>query len=179
MTAASKLFQPIRLGNHILSHRVVLCPLTRLRNDKNGVPGTLSQEYYKQRATQGGLLITEGTAISRAAHGVLFSPGIYTHDQIDAWQRITDVVHAKGAVIFCQLWHVGRATSAKLLPDHNKPVAPSPIAIRGGQYDVPHELTVAEIHKMYEDFAKAAENAIKAGFNGIELHGANGYLIDE
>ena len=183
--SASKLFQPIKLGASQLKHRVVLAPMTRLRADLNRVPNDLLTKHYEQRATDGGLLIAEATLIAPAAGGTSNAPGLYTPEQIDGWKKVTDAVHAKGGVIYSQLWHQGRATYSFLLPKNAKLVAPSAIAIpgkdmmTGSEYEVPHALTVEEIAQITKDFAQAAKNAIQAGFDGIEVHGATGYLVDQ
>ncbi|ORX48268.1 FMN-linked oxidoreductase [Hesseltinella vesiculosa] len=178
------LLSPITIGDHELSHRVVLAPLTRLRNTEEGVPSDLTVEHYTQRASKGGLLISEATVIHPRGGGYMYAPGIYTAEQIQGWKRVTDAVHAKGGVIFCQLWHIGRATHSKHLPNNELPVSASPIAINGknlfgDDYEVPHPLTKDEINQVLEAFAQGAKNALEAGFDGIELHGANGYLIDQ
>ncbi|KAI9302485.1 hypothetical protein BJ944DRAFT_242317 [Cunninghamella echinulata] len=179
------LFTPIKVGKHILKHRIALAPLTRLRADANLVPTESVVDYYQQRATEGGLLITEATAISETAGGYKFSPGIYSEDQIKSWKKVTDAAHAKGSVIFLQMWHLGRATNSSFLPEgHKQPVSASPIRIqglsnRGVEHEVPRALTIDEIKSITQDFAKAAQNAIIAGFDGIEIHSANGYLLDQ
>ncbi|CAO3596137.1 unnamed protein product [Absidia cylindrospora] len=177
------LLSPIKIGEHTLEHRVVLAPLTRFRNSDNGVIQDRVVEYYTQRATKGGLLITEATVISPAADGYKYAPGIYKDDQVEGWRKVTDAVHAKGGIIYSQLWHVGRATHSSHLPNNVLPVAPSPIAIKGkglfgDEFEVPHALTVDEIQTTIQDFVNAAKNAMKAGFDGVEIHGANGYLVD-
>ncbi|KAI8343901.1 hypothetical protein BC941DRAFT_364928 [Chlamydoabsidia padenii] len=178
------LLSPIKIGEHTLDHRVVLAPLTRFRNTKEGVITDLVVEYYTQRATKGGLLITDATQITASAGGYPFAPGIFTDEQIAGWRRVTDAVHAKGGLIYNQLWHIGRATLSSCLPNNELPAAPSAIAIQGNSlfgtpFEVPHALTVDEIKDIVNDFAVAAKNAMKAGFDGVEIHGANGYLIDQ
>ncbi|ORY98190.1 hypothetical protein BCR43DRAFT_546972 [Syncephalastrum racemosum] len=180
----SKLFQPIQLGNHKLQHRVVLAPLTRLRASPTAVPSPLMAEYYKQRSTPGGLLITEATLISPTAGGYVGAPGIYTDEQSEAWKPVTEAVHAKGGIIFMQLWHVGRASSSKLMPNNQKPLSASAIAIKGknlagDDYEEPRALTKDEIKDVVQDFAAAARRAVDSGFDGVEIHGANGYLVDQ
>lgn len=182
MVNSSLLFQPIKLGANQLQHRVVLCPLTRLRADKAFVPVPIMAEYYKQRSTPGGLLISEATMISPTAGAYVGAPGIYTDEQVQGWKTVTNAVHEKGGVIYLQLWHVGRASSSKLLPNNATPVSASAIAIQGknmagDDYEVPHALTVEEIKGVVQDYAKAAERAIEAGFDGVEIHGANGYVV--
>ncbi|KAI8144054.1 hypothetical protein BJV82DRAFT_644186 [Fennellomyces sp. T-0311] len=186
MATTSKLFQPIKLGASQLKHRVVLAPMTRVRADTNRVPTDLLIKHYEQRATDGGLLITEGTLISPTSGGTPNVPGLYNEEQITGWKKVTDAVHAKGGIIYNQLWHQGRTTYSMLLPNNAKPVAPSAIAIPGKDmmmggidYEVPHALTVEEIASITQDYTQAAKNAIKAGFDGIEIHGATGYLVDQ
>lgn len=183
------IFTPVTVGRANLSHRVVLPPLTRVRADMPGqIPGPLMVEYYRQRATPGGLLITEATDISAMARGLYSAPGIHTPEQIAGWRDVVNAVHAEGATIFLQIWHTGRLSHSSLHPDDALPVAPSPIAarlatrLRDGStvpYETPHELTIQEIAGIVEDFATAARNAIVAGFDGVEIHGGNGYLIEQ
>ncbi|KAG2219905.1 hypothetical protein INT45_008542 [Circinella minor] len=183
--SSSKLFQPIKLGAKQLKHRVVMAPMTRLRADDKHVPTDLIREHYEQRATDGGLLITEATLISPYAGGTPHAPGIWTEDQVAGWKPVVDAVHKKNGIIYTQLWHIGRATSSFLLPNNSKPISASAIAIQGknyatGQdYEIPHALELDEIPQVIQNFVTAAQNAIKAGFDGIELHGASGYLIDQ
>ncbi|KAI8141983.1 hypothetical protein BJV82DRAFT_714451 [Fennellomyces sp. T-0311] len=186
MPSTSALFKPIKIGNIQLEHRVVLAPLTRFRNDKNHVPTALQQEYYTQRATNGGLLISEATFVSPMSGGYPGAPGIYDDEMIRGWKKITDAVHAKGGFMYLQLWHVGRATGSALLPNHARPVSASTIAIRGpniytggSDFEVPHALTIEEIAQTIQDYVQAAKNAIAAGFDGVEIHAANGYLPDQ
>lgn len=165
------LLSPIKVGDHTLDHRIVLAPLTRLRNTEQGVPQDHCIEYYEQRATKNGLLISEATVISPVTDGYKFAPGIYTDEQIEGWRKVVDAVHAKGGVIFLQLWHLGRAVSSQNLPDGNYPVSASAVAISGTgvfgtEYEVPHALTVDEIQDTIKDYATAAKNSIKAGFDG-------------
>ncbi|KAI9495763.1 12-oxo-phytodienoic acid-like protein [Zychaea mexicana] len=185
MASNSALFQPIKIGKTQLDHRVVLAPLTRFRSDENHVPTALQQEYYAQRATKGGLLISEATFISPTAGAYPGAPGIYSKMQVEGWKPVTDAVHAKGGVIYLQLWHVGRVTASAILPNNVLPVSASPIAMKGRNMyskkdnEVPHALTVEEIQSVIKNYAQAAKNAIAAGFDGVEIHGANGYLIDQ
>ncbi|KAI9265043.1 hypothetical protein BDA99DRAFT_436889 [Phascolomyces articulosus] len=181
------LFEPIQIGANRLQHRVVLAPLTRLRADENHViPPDLAIEYYSQRATPGGLLISEGILISEDAGGFPGTPAIYTEEQISAWSKVTQAVHAKGGTIFAQIWHSGRAGTALYTKNHTPPVAPSPIPARGlnvflnnQPFETPRELSIDEIQDVIQEFVTAAKNAIKAGFDGVELHGANGFLLDQ
>ncbi|KAI8145275.1 hypothetical protein BJV82DRAFT_605600 [Fennellomyces sp. T-0311] len=183
------LFEPIKIGNHQLQHRVVLAPMTRSRNDEKHAPTDLLVEFYSQRATPGGLLISEGILISPGAGSFPAFPGIYTEDQINAWRKVTDAVHAKGGIFFAQITHAGRFGSARLNPGNVPPVGPSPIAASGTNifvppfgkvpFEVPRELTKDEIMEIVQEYVKAAQNAIKAGFDGVELHGANSMLINQ
>ncbi len=183
----SKLFSPLKIGPHTVSHRVVLAPLTRLRADDGDRPSDLMVEYYSQRATEGGLLISEATPVALAGYGYAGAPGIYHDRQIKGWMKVTDAVHANGGRIFLQLWHVGRQSHPDLQPGGGAPVAPSAIAAEGEAYTkagpkpytMPRALELAEIPAIIEEFRKAAERALAAGFDGIELHGANGYLPDQ
>jgi 2,4-dienoyl-CoA reductase-like NADH-dependent reductase (Old Yellow Enzyme family) len=185
MTTTTKaIFSPIKVGNKNLQHRVVLAPLTRFRATLEGVPSDLQIEYYKQRASEGGLLITEGTLISRLAGGYKQAPGIYSKAQIEGWKKVTAAVHAKKAYIHLQLWHIGRAGSKYLNPNQEQIVSASAIAISGkdsdGQdYEVPRALEISEIKAIVQDYRQAALNAIEAGFDGVEIHSANGYLLDQ
>ncbi|PIL25340.1 hypothetical protein GSI_13229 [Ganoderma sinense ZZ0214-1] len=181
---ASKLFQPIKVGDITLAHRVVLAPLTRSRANKHGVHGDLAVEYYAQRAsTPGSLLISEATYVSYKAEGWGPNvPGIWNEAQMAGWKRVADAVHAKGSYIYMQLWALGRAARVGYLreqdPDYAY-VAPSDVPL-AGRPDVPRPLTVEEIKEYVAAWAKAARNAvIGAGFDGVEIHGANGYLIDQ
>ncbi|WP_454878133.1 alkene reductase [Serratia inhibens] len=180
------LFQPYTLGSITLANRIVMAPLTRNRASTGLVPSELAATYYAQRATAG-LLITEATQISAQAQGYQDTPGIYTHAQIEGWRKVTDAVHAKGGRIFVQLWHVGRVSHVDLQPDGAAPVAPSAIRaetktfVNNGFSDVsePRALETEEIKQIIDDFRQAAANAIAAGFDGVEIHGANGYLLEQ
>jgi NADPH2 dehydrogenase len=177
----SKLFQPLQVGNNTLQHRLVMAPLTRYRADDAHVPLDFVAEYYSQRgAVPGTLLITEATFISPRASGYRNVPGIYNAAQIAAWKKVTDAVHAKGSFIWCQLWALGRAGQANVLAEESggKVVSSSAVPIADGR-DVPEALTEEEIYGFIGDYAQAAKNAIEAGFDGVEIHGANGYLIDQ
>lgn len=184
MSTNKALFTPIKVGNHTLQHRVVLAPLTRLRSGPHGVPSDLQVKYYQQRASARGLLIAEATFISALAGGTPFAPGIFSKDQIQAWNKVTSAVHKEDATIFLQLWHVGRLGSSKFNPNHEQVVAPSAIGVPGKnkmgiEYEKPRALKIEEIKSIIQDYRQAALNAVEAGFDGIELHGANGYLIDQ
>lgn len=176
----SELFQPLRIGNVELQHRVVMAPLTRLRADADHVPLPMSTPYYEQRASvPGTLIIAEATLISAPEAGIPHGPGIWTEAQIAEWKKITDAIHAKGSYAFCQLIALGRAASPEeLKKGGNELFAPSPIAMEEGM-PVPKELGEEQIQKIIADFAIAAKNAVRAGFDGVEVHGANGYLVDQ
>lgn len=182
-----KLFTPLTIGTLTLPNRIVMAPLTRNRADPNGdVPTDLIAEYYAQRASAG-LLISEGTQISPEGKGYIQTPGIYSSEQVEGWKKVTAAVHAKGGRIFAQLWHVGRVSHTALQPNGQQPVAPSAITantkvfISSGfaEASPPRALETSEIPRIVDDYRKAAENAKAAGFDGVELHGANGYLIDQ
>lgn len=179
------LFSPITLGDIELPNRVVMAPLTRSRSGRDGIPGALNVEHYRQRASLG-LLVTEGTYPSQTGQGFPGQPGLTTEDQIEGWTQVVDAVHDASGLIFAQVMHAGRVTH----PDTNgglRPVAPSAIAINGDAhtykgkqpYPVPYALTAEEIPGVIEEFVKASRNAIAAGMDGVELHGANGYLLHE
>lgn len=181
------LFSPVKLGRTELKNRIVMAPLTRNRAAMPGnVPQDINTTYYAQRATAG-LIITEATPISAMAHGYPALPGISTPEQIAGWKRIADAVHAQGGKIYMQLWHVGRISHPSLLPDNALPVAPSTIKPAGQaftytglqDYVTPRALEVDEIPALIADYRKAAENALAAGLDGVEVHAANGYLIDQ
>lgn len=183
---SSKLFQPFSLGALELPNRIVMAPLTRNRAGDGNVPTELHARYYSQRATAG-LIITEASQISPLGQGYLRTPGIHSPAQIAGWRRVTEAVHAAGGRIFIQLWHVGRISHVSLLPDGEVPVAPSAITaatktfIESGFAPVsePRALRTEEIPGIVEDYRLAARNALDAGFDGVEIHGANGYLIDQ
>ncbi|WP_158744488.1 alkene reductase [Acidisphaera sp. L21] len=184
----ANLFDPIQAGAFALNHRVVLAPLTRMRSDMPGnVPGVLMAEYYAQRATPGGLLIAEATFISRQGNGGYGSPGIETDAQAAGWRHVVDAVHAKGATILLQLWHVGRVSHRSLQPDGGQPVAPSGgadglgVLLEGGPGPAtpPRTLGIEEIPGIVAQYRRAAERAKAVGFDGVEIHAANGYLIDQ
>ena len=186
--ASARLFQPTRIGDIEVANRVVMAPLTRSRADEasGDIPGSaMNVEYYRQRSNAG-LIISEGTQISPVGKGYMATPGIYSDQQVEGWKAITQAVHQAGSKIVAQIWHVGRVTHPELTGGA-QPVAPSPIApdvvayTPSGKVDipVPHELTQAEIAEVVGQFRRAAANAIRAGFDGVEIHGANGYLIDQ
>ncbi|KAJ6083059.1 hypothetical protein N7467_007194 [Penicillium canescens] len=178
---SSKLFEPLQIGHAALNHRVIMAPLTRLRADEDHTPLPFSKTYYEQRASvPGTMLIAEATLISPSSGGIPNGPGIYTESHIQAWKEITDAVHAKGSYIFCQLIALGRAADPTTLQKEGgyEVLAPSPIAMEAGM-PVPNELSEEQIRGIIGDFGVAAKNAIRAGFDGIEVHGANGYLVDQ
>ena len=180
------LFQPLRLGDIELANRMVMAPLTRNRAEAGNVPGNMTIEYYAQRASLG-LLIAEATQVSAQAQGYIATPGLHTPEQIAGWRKVTDEVHARGGKIFVQLWHTGRMSHTAFQPGENAPVAPSAIAAKAKTYipgagyvdtSTPRALETAEIAGIVDDFRTAARHAIEAGFDGVEVHGAHGYLID-
>ncbi|KAJ7131420.1 hypothetical protein C8R44DRAFT_699213 [Mycena epipterygia] len=182
----SKLFQPIQLGDVLLKHRIVMAPLTRFRADGQHVPLPHVREYYEQRASvPGTLLITEATYIAARAGGYDHVPGIWSEEQIAAWKQITDAVHAKGSFIYLQLWALGRAARPAQLKaeDPSLPFVSAsdiPLSERPASDIAPRPLTVAEIQEYTKLYATAASNAVhKAGFDGVEVHNANGYLLDQ
>ncbi|KAF5652538.1 putative NADPH2 dehydrogenase chain OYE2 [Fusarium sp. NRRL 25303] len=177
----SRLFQPMTIGNVKVQHRIGMAPLTRLRATIDRVPNTLMKEYYGQRASiPGTLIITEGTIVSLAAGGGFArTPGIWNQEQVSAWKEITNEVHRKGSFIFVQLFAMGRAATVEVAKDEGIDIiGPSAIPIEGSPAQ-PRAMTLDEIHQMVESFVTASENAIKAGFDGVEIHGANGYLLDQ
>jgi N-ethylmaleimide reductase len=190
-TSSSPLFRPLQLGPLALPSRIVMAPMTRARSSQPGdVPNALMAQYYAQRASAG-LIVTEATQISRQGQGYSFTPGIYSDAQVDGWRCVTDAVHAEGGRMVLQLWHVGRMSHASFHAD-GLPVAPSAIAPQaqvwvacddgvGRMLDspVPRALSVQDIQGVIGDFRRAAANAMRAGFDGVEIHGANGYLVDQ
>ncbi|TCQ99054.1 alkene reductase [Neorhizobium sp. JUb45] len=183
------LFSPLDIGALHLSHRVVMAPLTRMRASSPGnVPTTLNVEYYRQRTTAGGLIIAEGSQISQKGQGMPATPGIYSAAQIEGWRAVTDAVHEKSGLIVLQLWHVGRISHSSHQPNGGLPVAPSAIAAAGNAFtanservpfEQPQALEATEIPALIESYAQAARNAKAAGFDGVEIHGANGYLLEQ
>jgi len=175
------LLTPYKLGNFNLSHRVVLAPLTRQRSFGN-VPQPYAILYYSQRTTKGGLLISEATGVSDTAQGYPDTPGIWTKEQVEAWKPIVDAVHAKGGIFICQIWHVGRVSNGQApISSSDKELTPQ-IRSNGndvGQFTPPRRLRTEEIPLIVNDYRVAAKNAIEAGFDGVEIHGAHGYLIDQ
>ncbi|MBU0915531.1 alkene reductase [Aquabacterium parvum] len=180
------LFQPFQLGDIQLANRMVMAPLTRNRAEAGNVPGPMTIEYYAQRASLG-LIIAEATQVSAQAQGYVSTPGVHTPEQIAGWRQVTDEVHARGGKIFVQLWHTGRMSHTAFQPGENAPVAPSSIRANAKTYipgagyvdtSLPRALETAEIAGIVDDFRTAARHAIEAGFDGVEIHGAHGYLID-
>ena len=182
------LFDPIDLGAIHLENRIVMAPLTRSRAIEGEVPTPLAPEYYAQRASMG-LIISEATQISQSGQGYPNTPGIFTEAQIVGWKAVTDAVHAKGGKIVAQLWHVGRVSVSDYQPDGLPGFAPSAIPPSSGQamkrdfsmtdFETPRALTIEQIEAIVGEYSQAATNAIKAGFDGVEIHAANGYLIDQ
>jgi len=185
----SLLFSPRRVGAHLLRHRIVMAPLTRMRASQPGnIPNEMNARYYAQRASAGGLLVSEATQISQRAQGYPATPGIHSAEQVAGWRLVTEAVHNKGGLIFLQLWHVGRISHPSHQPDGGLPIAPSPVKSAGNAFTAtweraafltPREIRLEEIPFLVEEYRAAARNALAAGFDGVELHGANGYLIDQ
>ncbi|WP_160008116.1 alkene reductase [Rhizobium sp. 18055] len=186
----SKLFEPTQVGDIAVKNRIVMAPLTRNRSP-GAVPNDLNVEYYTQRATAG-LIVTEATAITHQGQGYADVPGLYSKEALDGWKRVTDAVHAEGGKIVVQMWHVGRISHTTLQPNDGKPVSSSNKTAKSKTYLVnadgtgsfaetsePRALETAELPGIVEDYRKAARAAIDAGFDGVEIHAANGYLIDQ
>ena len=184
--SASKLFDPYKLGAVTLTNRAVMAPLTRNRAVAGFVPNPLAIDYYGQRASAG-LLITEASQVSQQGQGYQDTPGIYSKEQIAGWRKVTDRVHERGGHIYIQLWHVGRISHTTLQANGGAPVAPSAVRAKGKTFvggtfaDVsePRALELSEIPGIIESFKRASANALEAGFDGVEIHGANGYLLDQ
>ncbi len=184
--SASKLFDPYKLGAVTLTNRAVMAPLTRNRAVAGFVPNPLAIEYYGQRASAG-LLITEASQVSQQGQGYQDTPGIYTKEQVAGWRKVTDRVHERGGHIYIQLWHVGRVSHTALQANDGAPVAPSAVRAKGKTFvggtfvDVsePRALDLGEIPGIIDSFKRASANALAAGFDGVEIHGANGYLLDQ
>jgi N-ethylmaleimide reductase len=185
------LFSPLQVGPYRLSHRVVMAPLTRMRAGRPSLaPRPLNAEYYGQRATPGGLIIAEASPVIATGHGSPGTPGIYSEVQIKGWRGVVDAVHAKGGLIFLQLWHVGRVSHSSFQPGGVLPVSSSAVPIsadlktmtadgKPASYQTPRALETSEIAGLVESFRQAARNAREAGFDGVEIHGANGYLVEQ
>jgi N-ethylmaleimide reductase len=190
--SANKLFTPIQVGSMKLEHRVVMASLTRSRSVQPGsIPGDVMLEYYSQRASDGGLIVSEGTSISTAGGGWFGAPGLYSDEQVAGWKRITNAVHGKGGYMFSQLWHTGRAAhvdstngatpvSSSVNPEYWQDPTIQESTPHGWQQPSPHRaLDITEILEIVEDYRRAAERAKAAGFDGVELHAGNGYLPDQ
>ncbi|KAF4970036.1 hypothetical protein FSARC_2853 [Fusarium sarcochroum] len=176
----SRLFKPINIGNITLQHRIAMCPLTRYRASDDHIPQPSFQNYYSQRASvPGTLLISEGTFIALEHGGFANVPGIYNQDQIAAWRSVTDAVHANGGYIFCQLWALGRGATPEVAEKEGIIIRSSSDIPQDSAHSKPKPFSISEIHETAQTYAQAAKNAIEAGFDGVELHGANGYLIDQ
>ena len=185
---SSKLFTPLKIGAYTLSHRVVMAPLTRMRATKGtNAPNALNAEYYGQRATKGGLIICEASPVIAGGAAGPSVPGIYSKEQIEGWRLVTDAIHAKGGIVFLQLWHGGRISHSSL-NNGVLPVAPSAVTPAGNAltatfepkpFETPRALETSEIPGIVAAYAQAARNAIAAGFDGVEIHGANGYLLEQ
>jgi N-ethylmaleimide reductase len=185
------LFSPLKVGPYQLKHRVALAPLTRLRAEKPSLaPRPLNAEYYAQRATPGGLLIAEASSVMASGFGHPGVPCIYSEPQVEGWKKVVDAVHAKGAFIFLQLWHVGRVSHSSFQSGGALPIAPSAVAIADDlktstadgkivSYETPRALETDEIPGIVAAYKQAARNALAAGFDGVEIHGANGYLVEQ
>ena len=184
-----RLFSPLQIGTLQLSHRVIMAPLTRMRADPaTRAPRPLNVDYYAQRASPGGLIIAEASQISQQGQGAPATPGIHSDAQVAGWRAITAAVHAKGGHIFLQLWHMGRVSHSSHQPGGALPVSASAIAAQGSAttpdwqrvpFEVPRPLETTEIAGLVETYAEAARNAMAAGFDGVEIHGANGYLLEQ
>lgn len=182
----SALFTEVQVGRYTLSNRIVMAPMTRSRANDAGIPDDMVATYYEQRASAG-LIISEGVFPSALGKGYVRTPGIETDAQVAAWKRVTSAVHARGGRIFMQIMHTGRVSHPLLLPGGAQPVAPSAIRASGqtwtqeGQKDfvVPHELSTAEVKEVIESYRLATRRALEAGFDGVELHGASGYLPEQ
>ncbi|TVP62198.1 MAG: alkene reductase, partial [Nodularia sp. (in: Bacteria)] len=183
---STDLFASVQLGPYTLPNRIVMAPMTRNRAGEGNVPTAINAKYYAQRATAG-LIVTEATQVSPQGVGYPATPGIHSSEQIDGWRQVTDAVHNAGGRIFLQLWHVGRISHPSLQPDGALPVAPSAIApvgdamtYTGSQpFVTPRALETDEIADVVEQFRQGAKNALAAGFDGVEIHGAFGYLLDQ
>ena len=189
----NKLFSPTRIGPYDLRNRIVLPPLTRSRSSQPGnIPNDLMATYYRQRASAG-FMVTEGTQIEPRGQGYAWTPGIHSQEQIEGWKKVTEAVHAEDGVIFAQLWHVGRVSHTSLQPNGDAPVAPSALPARSVKVFIetgpgtgtladpsePRALSTAEVKELVQLYATAARNALESGFDGVELHCANGYLVNQ
>lgn len=183
-----KLLTPTSCGALQLQHRVVMSAMTRLRNDPiTEAPREMNRIYYEQRASEGGLIISEGTAPAAEGRGYIRAPGVFTDVHIEGWKLVNNAIHAKGGYIFCQLMHAGRVSHSSLLPNNMLPVAPSPVKMEGmvhvaggkAPYETPRALELEDLPGIVRMYATASKRAVEAGFDGIELHGGNGYLLQE
>ena len=185
-TVHTDLFDTVELGEYRLANRVVMAPLTRSRASAQGVPTSMMAEYYAQRASAG-LIIAEGTNVSPQGRGYALTPGIYTTSQVEGWRRVTEAIHGKGSRVFVQLWHVGRISHPSLQPNGALPVAPSAICPEATSFTAigyqscltPRALATEEIPEIVAQYVQATRNALLAGFDGVEIHAANGYLIEQ
>jgi len=186
ISKTTDLFSPVSMGAMHLANRIVMAPVTRSRYQEDGIPDELHATYYAQRATAG-LIVAEATNISAQGRGYAATPGIWSEEQVAGWKKVTDAVHAAGGKIVSQLWHVGRFSSVDLQPNGESPVAPSAIQAEGNTYtadgfvpvSMPRALETDEIPGIIEQYKRAAENARRAGFDGVEVHSANSYLLDQ
>ncbi len=186
MPKTLNMFEPVSIGPYTLKNRFVMAPLTRNRAGNGNVPQPINANYYAQRAGAG-LIVSEATQVSPMAQGYPGTPGIHSPEQVEGWKAVTDAVHRENGLIFIQLWHVGRISHRSILPGQVLPVAPSAIRPKGETFtlngmvpfDTPRALETEEIPGIVADFVSAAENAMAAGFDGVEIHGANGYLLDQ
>lgn len=186
--AVTSLSSPLTMGPYTLQNRVVMAPLTRNRARPGDVPWELNAEYYAQRSSAG-FIVSEATQISQQGQGYPSTPGIYTQEQVAGWRLVTRAVHAKGGHIFLQLWHVGAISHSSFQPNGRLPVSPSGVPFHEGSattadgksvpFEKPHTLEPAEIQDILKDYRRASENALAAGFDGVEVHGANGYLLEQ
>lgn len=183
------LFSPLKLGSYTLAHRVAMAPLTRMRASAEELaPVDMNAEYYGQRATKGGLIIAEASQVALTGQGAPRTPGIHSQAQVAGWKKVVDAVHAKGGLIFLQLWHVGRISHPSHQPGGALPIAPSAVkpagqvftaAFKREPFETPRALETSEIPGLIASYADAARNALAAGFDGVEIHGANGYLLEQ
>jgi len=176
MTTTLNLLSPVQVGSYSLPNRIVMAPLTRGRAGTGNVPVPINAMYYAQRASAG-LIISEATQVSQQGQGYPNTPGIHSPEQVDGWRLVTNAVHEKNGRIFLQLWHVGRISERSFQLGGALPVAPSAIAAAG--YETPRSLELEEISGIVEDYRQGAANALAAGFDGVEIHSANGYLLDQ
>jgi N-ethylmaleimide reductase len=187
-SAQNKLFAPLQIGANRFNHRIVMAPLTRMRTIKDNIPTNLMAQYYSQRATNGGLIISEATVVSPNGHGYYGAPGIYTDEQAEGWKKVVKAVHENGGKIFMQLWHVGRQSHVDLQPDGGLPIGPSVVPHPDDLVYTPggwvpatlnREATITDIQAVITDFRSGAQRALAAEFDGVEIHCANGYLVDQ